>query len=207
MAYMDHILASDEHILRTARRHPLFILGRAALWIIGALILIGVGIWLGISVNIWLGLAVGLLAMVPVAIATVRVLSWMNERYIVTNFRIIQIEGLLNRRVLDSSLGKVNDLLLTQSLMGRFLNYGTLQIITGSDLGVNQLDALKEPYEFKRVIVDARNDFGDDDDDPGRYTDDLTRLLVALNDLRDSGVMSQAEYEAKRTELLGSKTT
>jgi hypothetical protein len=85
------------------------------------------------------------------------------------------------------------------------LDYGTIEIITGSDAGLNRLDALKAPLDFKRAILDARNAL----EGHGRLaqrpfvTDDRSQLLESLDNLRSSGVLSDAEYEIKRARLIG----
>jgi uncharacterized membrane protein YdbT with pleckstrin-like domain len=205
MSELHGMLGAGEVILVTARRHPLFLAGRLALYVVGALVLIGVGIWMAISYNSYIGIALWVISLIPIAIALAKFVAWRNEVYAVTNDRIVQIEGILSRRVFDSSLEKVNDILLTQSLFGRMFNYGTIEIITGSDVGLNRLDALKAPLEFKRAILDARNAL----EGHGRFAqqqfvaDDRSQLLESLDNLRSSGVLSESEYEIKRARLTG----
>lgn len=205
MAYLASLLADGERILVVERRHPLFLVGRALPFALAAIALVVAGIWIGTAVSGIAGTAVGIAALIPLAAGAIKVIAWRNERYVVTNYRIIQVEGILNRRVLDSSLEKVNDILLTQSLFGRLFNYGTLQILTGSDVGVNRLDSLGRPYDFKRAIVDARNRLSRDEDDGGGF-DDPERLLAALTELRNSGLLSESEYRAKISRLPGSES-
>jgi uncharacterized membrane protein YdbT with pleckstrin-like domain len=205
MSDLHGMLGEGEVILVTARRHPLFLAGRLALYIIAALVLIGVGIWMAVSYNTYIGIALWVISLFPIAIALIKFFSWRNEVYAVTNDRIVQVEGLLSRRVFDSSLEKVNDILLTQSLFGRMFNYGTIEIITGSDVGLNRLDALKAPLDFKRAILDARNALeGHGRLAPQQFVaDDRSQLLESLDNLRSSGVLSEAEYEIKRARLTG----
>jgi uncharacterized membrane protein YdbT with pleckstrin-like domain len=205
MSDLHGMLGEGEVILVNARRHPLFLAGRLALYIIAALILIGVGTWMAVSYNTYIGIALWVISLIPIAIALIKFFSWRNEVYAVTNDRIVQVEGLLSRRVFDSSLEKVNDILLTQSLFGRMFNYGTIEIITGSDVGLNRLDALKAPLDFKRAILDARNALeGHGRLAPQQFVaDDRSQLLESLDNLRSSGVLSEAEYEIKRARLTG----
>src|SRR5512145_852108 len=48
-------------------------------------------------------------------------LQWWAEEYIITNRRVMQSEGIINKRTVDSSLEKVNDVVLIQSFFGRIL--------------------------------------------------------------------------------------
>lgn len=211
MAYIDGLLGQREHVLVVERRDPLFLMGHVLLYLLAVIVLAGLGIWLGTSVNGSAGF-VGLLALIPFAVALVKYLRWRHEEYVVTNLRIIQVEGILSKRLLDSSLEKVNDILLTQSLFGRLFDYGTLEILTGSEIGVNQLRALNHPFRFKRAILDARSKLAGDFDGGMATTPlvapDQTRdLLMALSQLRDSGVLSEEEYRAKRDRVLAGQRT
>lgn len=202
MSELRGLLGDGEQILVTARRHPLFLVGRLILFVLSAIILIGVGIWVAISYTTTGGVALWALSLIPLGFLALRYFAWFKEVYAVTNYRIIQVEGVFSRRILDSSLEMVNDILLTQSLIGRMLNYGTIEIITGSESGLNKLDALKAPFDFKRAILDARNDLADYGHGQVRE-DRQTQLLDALQNLRSSGVLSEAEYEIKRSRLIG----
>jgi uncharacterized membrane protein YdbT with pleckstrin-like domain len=64
------------------------------------------------------------------------ILVWSHHQYIVTNWRVLQISGIFNKNVIDSSLEKVNDVKMTQSFFGRIFNYGNVEILTASELGV-----------------------------------------------------------------------
>ena len=86
-------------------------------------------------------------------------LRWNNEQYIVTDQRVIQIRGVLNKEVIDSSLDKINDVELRQSWLGRIFNYGTIEILTASDVGINEMRRIAQPLEFKRAMLDAKHHF------------------------------------------------
>lgn len=107
-----------------------------------------------------LGVAVcALIAAVFVVRLAKDFLTWWNLIYIVSTRRVLEIEGVFNKVVRDSNLDKVNDIILRQSFLGRILGYGELEIITGSDVGVNQFHNLSHPIEFKRKILDNKEDF------------------------------------------------
>ncbi len=204
MSELRGLMGEGEQIKVTARRHPLFLTGRVGLFVLGAIVLIGAGIWAALSVSIFVALALWIVSLIPIGFAVLRFIAWKNEVYVVTNYRIIQVEGVLTRRVFDSSLEMVNDILMTQSLFGRMLNYGTIEIITGSDIGLNKLDALKDPFGFKRAIIDARNVLADHGH-ASVVDDQQSQLLDALHELKTSGLLTDAEYEIKRSRLTGGR--
>jgi hypothetical protein len=82
----------------------------------------------------------------------------MNEEYVVTTRRVLQLEGVINKRVLDSSLEKINDAVLTQSLFGRLFGFGDLDILTAAETGISRLRMLRQADDFKRAMLDAKHE-------------------------------------------------
>jgi len=131
------------------------------------------------------------------------VLQWWAEEYIVTNRRVMQTEGIINKRTSDSSLEKVNDIILVQSFFGRILGYGNLEIVTGSDVGVNNLTRLRDPITFKTAMLDAKHALETGKSSSGEMSDaDVPKLIAQLEELRTRGVISDAEFNEKKAKLL-----
>ncbi len=205
MAYIDDLLGQNETIELVAHRHVIFLilhvlpvaLATIAIWVGAALVQAYVD-----DYSPWLAVGLLVLSLVPLAISIYRFLVWKLEEYVVTNYRIVQVEGLLTKRTLDSALEKVNDVLMTQSFFGRMFGYGNIDILTGSERGINSLTGIADPFGFKRALLNAKMQL----DDPGEgwrrsSADDEPRLLSALDDLRDSGVISPDEYDQRREQL------
>ena len=72
-----------------------------------------------------------------------QILRWVNEEFVVTTRRVLQLEGVLNKQVVDSSLEKINDAVLTQSIFGRIFGFGDLDILTASEAGISRLRMLQ----------------------------------------------------------------
>jgi hypothetical protein len=92
-------------------------------------------------------------------------LVWHAEQYIITNERVIQVEGIINKKEYTTSIEKINDIETDQTLFGRMLGYGTVRLLTGSDTGINQLDYLDKPFEFKKIMLNAKNRYYGDASD------------------------------------------
>ena len=105
-------------------------------------------------------------AIIPAVELVRTVLDWVNERYIITNRRVMEVRGTINKNMRDSALEKVNDVVLRQSIIGRILGYGTVQIITGSDIGVNEFRRISKPVRFKREMLNAKEDYRTASPDP-----------------------------------------
>ena len=87
-----------------------------------------------------------------------QVLRWQNELFVVTSRRVLQSEGVVNKRVVDSSLEKINDAILSESIFGRIFGFGDLEILTASESGISLLRMLPHPDQFKRAMLDAKHE-------------------------------------------------
>ena len=73
-----------------------------------------------------------------------QVLVWQNEQFVLTNRRVLRLTGVLNKTVMDSSLEKINDAVLTESVFGRIFGFGDLEIQTASESGIDRLRMLRD---------------------------------------------------------------
>lgn len=239
MAYVDGLLADGERVLRRAHQHW-FIMVWNARWAVGAVIVAAIG---GIIRLLNLnsdGILMSILGWVVLVLLVIGALSlawgWLvyrNTAYVITSRRIIQTSGVVNKRASDSSLEKINDAILTESIFGRVFGFGTLEVLTASEAGIELLRMLTDAKDFKKAMLDAKHEFEVDMarptmppmradapaptvsqapapapvapaptpeiDTPEEVADALTRL----GDLRDKGLITPEEFEAKKQELLG----
>jgi uncharacterized membrane protein YdbT with pleckstrin-like domain len=214
MGYLESILGQSEKIVFSTRKHW-FVIWRALLVMIVFIILVvgAVGAAFVTLPPATAGLSfLGLIFLVfPIGRMIFVVLEWANEQYVVTNRRIIQIDGLFNKHVVDSSLEKVNDVVMYQSLWGRMWGYGDIEIMTASDIGVNKLVMLSRPVLFKTTMLNMKEAMSDPDimhhqeasqpaaAPPG---DDVPGLIAQLAGLRDKGILTPEEFEKKKAELM-----
>lgn len=215
-SYVSKMLGEDEEILLTTRQHSLVLFGNILLEIflialfsvaISLVFILAVptGIWV---VAVWLIGAI--LLLFPLIGLVHDVLVWANKQFIITSRRVIQVSGIINKNVTDSSLEKVNDVKMVQSFWGRLLNYGDLEILTASELGVNVFRKIGNPVNVKTTMLNAKNRLGDDDDS-GRRNPRLKTvpaavavpdMLQELDVLRQKGIITEEEFQAKKEELL-----
>lgn len=255
MTYVDSMLAGGERIVRRDRQHWLVLLwgSRVALGAIGlALALLLVRAITDASGTLMdaLGILTFVLFAGGLAILFWNVLRYRNEEYVITSRRIIHSEGVINKRATDSSLEKINDAILSESVFGRILGFGDLDVLTASESGIERLRMLRNAKAFKKAMLEAKHDLELElsrpvmpparaagttapeggreagagiagssgapgataittPDAPGRggqraamTPDDVTTALARLGDLRDRGVLTSEEFEAKKRELL-----
>lgn len=205
--YLESLLGEREEILLITRQHW-FVLLRSILFelLISALIIVAIlmlGAFLVIPA-IYIGFV---LLLLPVGGLIQDYLAWINKMYIITNRRVIQISGVFNKNVIDSSLEKVNDVKMNQSMWGRLFNFGDIEILTASELGVNKFQKIGDPIEFKTTMIDAKENLDVDHDSYNRHTsadteDEVPSLIVELDHLRKRGILTDEEFEEKKNQLL-----
>ncbi|MBM4412222.1 MAG: PH domain-containing protein [Chloroflexi bacterium] len=161
-------------------------------------------------------------ALILIGSAIVDVLRWYTKIIIVTNRRLIRREGFIQRSIVDITLHRLSQVDFTQSLIGRFLNYGNLTISGGSDMPPQELRNIARPIEFRNTIEDARVG----EPPPARVTSTHERETVGyvkddavvvsavdseknlqiwsqLEDLHQRGLLNDDELEQKRRLVFG----
>jgi membrane protein YdbS with pleckstrin-like domain len=84
-----------------------------------------------------------------------RVADWYFDRFILTNKRIMVVNGLITRTVGMMPLVRVTDMKYAQSALGRMLNYGTFVVESaGQDQALREVKTLPNPNELYLRIVE-----------------------------------------------------
>ncbi len=238
MGYADSLLTEGEHVVYRTRQHPL---GRlfASRW---GIVLAGIGV-AGIVILLFFGIGQGTLRdilgwatlialVVGLALIGWNYLAWYQEDYMITNRRVMKVGGILNKKSMDSSLEKINDAILEQSLWGRMLDWGNLRILTAAEEIADDFVMLHHAPEFKKVMLTTKHDLEEGSDiRRTRYVDSpaaapapapapapvappppiapprppeptAEEKLRSLAKLRDDGIITPEDYEAKKAQLL-----
>ena len=166
MAYLDNLLASGEQPIRREHQHWFVVvadaryaifawLGAIALLILSGAVPNDAG---GQGLRQVIGYAVLVLVLGGLLYFGWQVLRWQNEEFVVTSRRVLQTEGVANKRVIDSSLEKINDAILTESIFGRMFGFGDLDILTAAESGISRLRMLRQADDFKRAMLEAKHE-------------------------------------------------
>ena len=211
MGYIDSLMGRNEKIVFIDRQHWLVLAWALLVDVLVAVFIVAAAVILA-GLNDKLVFLI-VLVVFPVVHFVVRYLYWYNEQYLVTNRRVIRIRGVINKHVSDSSLEKVNDVVLEQSIVGRILGYGTVQIITGSDIGVDIFRHIARPVHFKTEMLNQKEDLAELDSYGARArrvlaeesptSGDIPELIAELDELREKGIVTDEEFEKKKADLLG----
>jgi len=78
----------------------------------------------------------------------------------VTNLRVIDERGVFNLYTKESPLEKINNLSYYQSLLGRILHYGDVEIQTAAEDGATIYKKVTHPRLLKDTIAVCRDEYG-----------------------------------------------
>jgi len=206
--YVESMLGENEQILLVCRQHWFSLITSILLEIIIIILLIVLTATAASAFSDFAGIiaVVGAILMLfPIGTMVRDILNWMNLQYIVTNRRVMQINGVINKNVIDSSLEKVNDVHLSQSASGLLFNYGDVEILTASELGVNLFRRIQNPIRFKTTMLNAKENMDTDSDRRvvrAKSGDDIPSLITSLEQLRQQGILTEEEFQQKKKDLL-----
>jgi hypothetical protein len=167
MSYADGLLATGERVVHREKQHWwVFVWGArfTILAVVIAIIFFFLGGTLepsGVSgtARTILGWVTAVLFVGGLALLFWTTLRYLNQEYVLTNRRVIQVEGVVNKRAVDSSLEKINDAVLEQSIFGRMLGFGDLRILTASEAAISDFKMLVRPVEFKKAMLEAKHEY------------------------------------------------
>jgi uncharacterized membrane protein YdbT with pleckstrin-like domain len=199
--YIQNMLGQNERVVLVTRQHGFVLFSSIVAEIVVTFIVIAAITALTVSNPL---AAFGfLLALVPLAIMTWDILTWSNRQYIVTNRRVIQISGIFNKNVIDSSLEKVNDVKMSQSFFGRLFDYGDVEILTASETGDNLFKRIGDPVKFKTAMLNAKEKLGYEGTGAhAQRAESIPAQIAGLDVLRKQGIVTEAEFQSKKKELL-----
>jgi hypothetical protein len=160
------------------------------------------------------------------------IVLWRTAQFAVTNLRVLRYEGLIRRRTSETLLSSVTDVRVVVGLLGRQLGYGDIRIVTGAgEAAADSFISITQPLEFRNAMM-ARRMAAEGAVDaaasvagrpavaapaapaaaptlapgptpaPVAGTADAAAAIRQLGELRDQGLISAEEFEAKKRELL-----
>ncbi|HSJ72179.1 MAG TPA: PH domain-containing protein [Acidimicrobiia bacterium] len=203
MAWPEDVLTDDEVIITSFRPHWK-LLAIPIVWFVGlsiAMILVAVNL----DVLQWILIAA--LAVFAVIFVVKPLVNWYTTRYVLTSERLITRTGLIAKAGVEIPLDRITNVNFSQSIIERILGAGDLLIESAGSTGQSRFKDIPHPDEFQTVLYKAREGKqegpprGGSVPAPSPQRDHAAQIRE-LARLRDDGLISAEEYEAKRTELL-----
>ncbi|RZN19659.1 PH domain-containing protein [Bradyrhizobium sp. Leo121] len=150
--YIDEILQPGERVLYSTNAHWIFFLPAIAGWGVAIVFLI-LAYMVPTGAPAVLCLALSGIAALAALYKTVTAWfhRWTTETD-VTNLRIVHKEGFIQRETFEMSLDKVESVDVSQSILGRILNYGNVRIL-GVGEGQKTIKMIASPLAFRSYIT------------------------------------------------------
>jgi uncharacterized membrane protein YdbT with pleckstrin-like domain len=79
--------------------------------------------------------------------------------WVVTNLRILDEQGVFSISAKESPLEKINNVTYHQSLTGRMLGFGDIEIQTAAEMGATTYHKIAKPNELKDAITTAQEEY------------------------------------------------
>ncbi|MBP6431190.1 MAG: PH domain-containing protein [Ferruginibacter sp.] len=198
-------LKKDEKVLVVIRQHWLKLVTPILAWIIASILLI----WF-----LPTGTAL-LIALVAALFPLYEYINWKHNLWAVTNLRVVDESGFFTRYSKESPLEKINNVEYTQSLLGRLLGYGNVDIQTAAEMGETIYELIHHPKLLKDTITHAQEEYKKNNitsqaqllaqaitksNAPSQQmiADELHKLFELLQ----KGAITQEEYQTQKNKLL-----
>lgn len=161
----------------------------------------------GRSVVVWGALVVAVVIFVWYPLRAF--VAWATSNFAVTTDRIIHREGFIAKRSMEIPLEAINDVRFQQSILERVVGAGDLVIQSASEYGRNVFANVRNPEHVQRTIYEQgeankkRMYQGGSSGGASPSAPSVTNELQRLADLRDKGVLTEAEFQNQKKKILG----
>jgi uncharacterized membrane protein YdbT with pleckstrin-like domain len=165
----------------------------------------------GRSVVIWGSFLLGVVALVWFALRPF--IAWATSNFAVTSDRVIHREGFIAKHTMEIPLEAINDVRFHQSIFERIVGAGDLVIQSASEFGRNVFANVRNPESVQRTIY-QQGERNKERMYQGRAaapppppapaaSPSVTTELERLAELRDKGVLTDAEFQVQKKKVLG----
>jgi uncharacterized membrane protein YdbT with pleckstrin-like domain len=152
----------------------------------------------------------GILALVWAGWLALQYLNWTFTHFVVTSSRVIFRTGVLAKHGVEIPMDRVANINFNQSMWERLIGAGDLEIESAGKDGQTRFDDIWHPdavqqelYRQMEAYAKARAGWaGGGSAPPAPAPVTVPEQLQQLADLRDRGVITAAEFETKKAQLL-----
>lgn len=202
MAFPSRLLNDGEEIVLDLRPHwSFFALPAIALVAsVSLLIALSAARW-----PEWLQILAAVMTIVALVRFVVRYARWATTNFVVTSDRLIHRRGIVAKEGIEIPLERVNTVFFRQSVLERFLRCGDLVIESGGERGRQAFSDIPRPSSVQNDIyhqIEGNQGRMSAERDRGSGGLSLVEQLERLEKLCRRGVLTRAEFEAEKAQLL-----
>jgi uncharacterized membrane protein YdbT with pleckstrin-like domain len=198
MSFPSKLLRPGEEVILDVRPHgwalvPPALLAVALLAAAVACEVVGVPTWAA-----WLLVAALAVSLVWLL---VRYLRWITTSFVLTTDRLVHRTGVLSRNSREIPLDHLSDISYRQGLLARVVGIGDLLLESAGRDSVETFTCLPHPASIQREIH-QQLEVGRDRRPGQAGGTSIAAQIDELADLARRGVLTQAEFETKKAQLL-----
>jgi uncharacterized membrane protein YdbT with pleckstrin-like domain len=172
---------------------------------IAALVAVFAATIAGLLLNHWLGLALAVVLVIVAAWAALRIIRRQCTNFVVTTDRLVYRSGVVAKHGKEIPLERVNDIAFHQTVFERIIGTGDLSIESAGAQSRETFGDIPHPAAVQNEIYRqmeacaARHAPGATVASPQLS---VPEQIEKLDDLRQRGIITSAEFEAKKQQLL-----
>ena len=210
MGFPRDLLADHENVIFELRPHWVSLLP-SVLWTLA----LGVALFLGYAAadaiadgesDTAKSVVGGVATLAWLALAVLPALRWYFTLFVLTSDRLITRSGIVAKQSREIPLERINDVAFNQSVLDRVLGAGDLLVESAGERGQTRIENVRKPEQVQLTI------YKETEDNSTRIVSgqiasaggarDIPEQIAALARLHDQGVLTEAEFETKKQELL-----
>jgi len=180
-------LKKDEKILVIIRQHWIRLALPFVAWLIAAVVLI-----------LFAGTTGFIITLVAALYPAYEYLNWKHNLWCVTNLRVVDESGFFSRYSKESPLDKINNVEYDQSIWGRILGFGNVDIQTAAEMGETTYQLIHHPKLLKDTITHAQEEYK-----KAQINNQATQLAEAIAAANKSTAPSQQLVADELQKLFG----
>jgi len=165
-------------------------------------------------------IAAGLLILGTLIWLAERYIRWISTHFVLTTDRVIYRSGVVAKHGIEIPLQRINTIFFSQRIFERVLGLGDLKIESASETGAQVFEDIRSPDKVQHDIyaqMEANENRGLEklgdrleakgaqaaQAAPAGLPPSVTDQIAELHRLLQAGALTDAEFDAKKAELLG----
>lgn len=149
--------------------------------------------------------AVGVL-LAWIALSVIPFLQWLFTLFVLTSDRLITRSGVIAKRSKEIPLERINDVAFNQNVFERIVGAGDLLVESAGERGQERITNVRHPEQVQLMIYKESETNSDRMMRGGApaagAAPGIPEQIEALARLREQGVLTPEEFEAKKKDLL-----
>jgi uncharacterized membrane protein YdbT with pleckstrin-like domain len=154
------------------------------------------------SILRWVLAGAGLLLFLAYPVRTF--IKWATSHFVITTQRLVHRVGLIAHGSMEIPLSRITDVRFDQNILQRMIGAGTLVIESAGERGSEAFDNVRRPEFIQKTLYERARAGERQAAAPAAPAASPAEELARLADLRDRGVLSEEEFQAQKSRLLGS---